>query len=291
MPDHLDDYYQVLVDQSKTDHIYTLIHNGLSHDFIPKDPDGFVLVNPNELVDILKPFNQKHVVKEISIRNKKYVMLKNRALTNYLEAGFKFEEVESKPHRYALLHFFPTKKDLAIQRTNLKRYAQENLRAQLFEEDKQLLTCWHYIVKRIYKRRALNLARKGHIYLDARRKTTSNKNEIIKISTGYNILSIAYSWNNCFKEAAITDAYYIFNKKLYPYMQMVISPYLEMLIAKKQYNYLQALFENADLKRYFLAHYEAYISLAVNPHYRCKKMNEMIDIINRINNYMQAYVK
>lgn len=63
-----------------------------------------------------------------------------------------------------------------------------------------------------------------------------------------------------------------------------------MLIVKKQASYLQKLFANHAFKQSYLPHYEAYISLLENPHYECKKMKEMIPIINRVNNEMKKYL-
>jgi len=160
----------------------------------------------------------------------------------------------------------------------------------VFDEDDSLMHCWALVTKCQHKQLALELAVKGQAYLDKKRLACTDVDERIKISFGYNIVSVAYVWNNCFDEAAITDSYYIRIHPFYAHMDEVIKPYLEMLIAKKQTEYLEYLFGIEQFKQHFLTHYEAYISLLVNPHYECSRMLKMVPIINRINNGLKQYL-
>lgn len=170
-----------------------------------------------------------------------------------------------------------------------KRFNTENPET-VFDDDDSLMHCWALVTKCQHKQLALELAIKGHTYLDKQRLACTDANEHIKISFGYNIVSVAYAWNNCFDEAAITDSYYIRIHPFYEPMAEVIKPYLEMLIAKKQAAYLEYLFSMEKFEQQFLPHYEAYISLLVNPHYECSRMREVVQIINRVNNGLRQYL-
>nr|WP_294897173.1 hypothetical protein [uncultured Pedobacter sp.] len=298
MQSHLTNWYQLLVNQSKTDHVYDLIHNGLSFDFNPQDPEGFVIIYPPNLPKHLQPLNPNHVVQNPKYIEPRFAMLKNDYLTPYLEAGTEFEVMEQLRYNYAFLNFpLPLKKERQFTEDDEEEDDNQPILSnkqpeQIFEDDDPLLYCYELIKKAENRELALALAQEGQQVLEnkiAQINPESQLQELLRICTGFNILAIAYAWNNKMDEAKICDSYYIHNP-MFNFMHYVIAPYLEILIVKKQTAYLHTLFANQAFKKSYLPHYEAFISLLENPHYECQKMNEMIPIINRVNNVMQQFI-
>lgn len=89
--------------------------------------------------------------------------------------------------------------------------------------------------------------------------------------------------NTWWSKAAAVDALYINIPLLWPLLGSVIKPYLEILMVKKQEDYLQHLFADALFRKYFIAHYETFISLFVDDTYELTCMCEVAGIINRVN--------
>lgn len=288
-----DDWYQLLVDQSKTHHIYDLIHEGLNPHFNPTDEKGMVVIDPRDMPENPAVIPISHIAKTATeFSQNGLILLRNDKLTDYLEKATAMQVYEGDESEYVLLSFKPISAATNEDNDELPtgRHIDTGKPESVFDEDDSLMHCWALVTKCQHKQLALELAIKGHAYLDKKRLACTDANERVKISFGYNIVSVAYAWNNCFDEAAIADSYYIRIHPFYEPMAEVIKPYLEMLIAKKQAAYLEYLFSMGKFKQHFLPHYEAYISLLVNPHYECSRMREMVPIINRVNNGLKQYL-
>lgn len=298
MEDNLpDDWYALLVEQSKTDHIYTLIHEGLSHDFEPEDPEGIVVIHPDDLPATLQPMKLNHLAKNADdFAEGGLVLLKNKYLQDYLEAGVSFEIYYGEEYDYALLNFhkeLPAADDFISDiRDNHGKIIDLNKPESVFDDDDPLLLCWVLVSRGENLRLALQMAEEGERILDAKMPHLLQDDlaGFLRVSSGYNIIAVVYAWNNEFEKAAILDTHYILKPWLWPLMKTVIEPYLEMLIAKKQTPYLNYLFEHLNFRAFFLPHYEAFISLRINPHYKCSRMREMVPIINRVNNGVSKYL-
>jgi hypothetical protein len=291
-------WYQVLVDQSKNDRIYDLIHNNIPGDLCTGDEAGFVVIDPRDMPGNPTTIPMRHLAKTMTDFNEGGLMLlKNNCLGIYLEAATSMAVYEGTEHHYILLSFKPAEPRYYDDEDEDEDDDQlpgiiidPNNPEEIFDEEDSLMHCWALITKCRHKQLALELAVKGHDFLDKKRLTSTDAEGRVRTAIGYNIVSVAYAWNNCFDDAAITDSYYINNPELYPHMAEAIAPYIEMLIAKKQAAYLEHLFKNEALKQCFLPHYEAYISLLVNPNYECSRMRDMVPIINRVNNGLKQYL-
>jgi hypothetical protein len=113
MQNHSDNWYNILVYQSNTDHIYNLMHKGLSPNFNPQDPEGFVIIYPPNLPKHLQPLNLTHVVQNPKYIEPRYAMLKNEYLKPYLAAGTALEIMQQLRYDYAFLNFpLPPKKQV-----------------------------------------------------------------------------------------------------------------------------------------------------------------------------------
>lgn len=295
-----DDWYQILVDQSRTDHIYDLIHEGLKHDFEPAEEAGFVLLNPRDMPPGVSTIPLSDIAKTATELNEDgMLLLLNDRLTDYLEKAVALKVYEGLKGEYALLVFKKPQDDRFYEDNEGEkadfvsgRYLLNDDPQGVADKDDSLMQAWTLISRGEHKELALELATKGHTYLDKKRLTFSEgpEFEYVRILFGYHIVSVAYAWNDHFEEAAITDSYYIRLTPFYKHLENILKPYLEMLIAKKQAGYLEYLFSIDDFKAHFLPHYEAYISLLVNPHYECSRMREMVPIINRVNNELRRYL-
>jgi hypothetical protein len=289
-----DDWYQILEDQSKNDRIYDLIHSDIPGDFYPEDSAGFVVIDARDMPANHTVIPLQHVAKNLTgFDEGGLILLKNDYLSDYLDKATRMTVYQVKEHDYILLSFLPVLLELdGDDEDDLPGTVifDPNDPEEVFDEEDNLLHCWSLITKCRHKELALELAAKGHSFLDAKRQANTDAKGQVRTAIGYNIVSVAYAWNNCFDDAAITDSYYVNNPSLYTHMAEVIEPYIEILLAKKQTAYLDQLFSNAALKQYFLPHYEAYISLLVNPHYECQRMRDMVPIINRVNNGLKQYL-
>lgn len=289
------DWYQILVDQSRTNHIYDLIHEGLNPHFEPADEAGFVLIDTQDMPPGLQTVPLADVAKTSEqLDEDGKILIYNDRLTEYLEQATAMSVYKGQKGEYVLLTF---KKHESVNDDNedeviIGRHLDGYDPEAVFDEDDSLMHCWSLIRKCQHKELALELAIDGHAYLDKKRLafTHGAEAEYVKICFGYNIVAVAYAWNNRFDEAAIADNYYLKIAPFYKHLEDVIKPYLEMLIAKKQTKYLAYLFGMEKFKQHFLPHYEAYVSLLVNPHYECGRMRKMIPIINRVNNGLKQYL-
>ncbi|MGN6638410.1 MAG: hypothetical protein ACTHJ8_05825 [Mucilaginibacter sp.] len=154
-------------------------------------------------------------------------------------------------------------------------------------EDYILKECWQLIADGKDRRLALTYAITGESILVVRQQelieSGASVNEFLRVAMGFNIVAAAYTWNDRFEESIRCDNHYILQSSLWPRMATVISPYLEMLMAKQQFTYLDDLFSQDCFRSYFFNHYEAYMSLK-NPHYECEKLMEIIPIVNKVRN-------
>lgn len=95
-------------------------------------------------------------------------------------------------------------------------------------------------------------------------------------------VALGYLWSNWFEEAFEAEKYFITND-LWNELETGIHAYLSVLIIKKQTAHLEQLFSDDAFKDKFIAHYEVYISLLVNPDYRVTQSWQILTpIINII---------
>lgn len=135
----------------------------------------------------------------------------------------------------------------------------------------------------------------GRSFLD-QQLITVNENSIEALQQlarrmmGYNIVSMVYARNNQINKASEVDALYIHHPPMWDYLEDYIKPYLEILMAKKQVDYLKHLFNDKAFRKRFLAHYEAFVSLFVDDTYPLTLKGYVIGIINRINSTPPAFL-
>ncbi len=95
-----DNWYKWLVNQSKTDHIYSLIHNSFLADLEINHDGDFVVLKKSTLPDGLKDIPQQHISKGDVFKKKNadfsdYILLDNNHLTAYLEAALTMDVVKN----------------------------------------------------------------------------------------------------------------------------------------------------------------------------------------------------
>lgn len=282
-------WYEWLVEQSRTDHIYNLIHNYLTPDFCPAGNYDFVLLAFNDLPEILL----KHVScayynssrREIKmIDDTKYIVISNNHLTEYLEAARQMCVIEDEEaNSYIQLIFTQP-----VYETEDDEDEEKHLDNKIEgHPDDVLKLCWDLIVAGKDRAQALAYALVGESFLSNRQQALAasggSLKEVIRLSTGFNIISVAYAWNNRFEEAAKCDEQYLLKPYLWSHMEKVIESYLEMLMIKKHTVYLDHLFSNPEFKKHFYVHYETYMSVK-DPNFEWTKMREIMPILNRVNN-------
>jgi hypothetical protein len=283
------DWYEWLVEQSRTDHIYDLIHNYLTPHFCPAANYDFCLLCFNDLPEILLQhisgayYNASH--REVKmIDNIKYIVISNTHLTEYLEAARQMLVVEDdEGNSYIQLIFTQP-----VYETEDEEDEEEYLDSKIeVHPDDVLKLCWDLIVAGKDRAQALTYALVGESFLLNRQQELAasggSLKEVIQVSTGFNIISVAYTWNNRFDEAAKCDEQYLLKHYLWSHMEKVIGSYLEMLMIKKHTEYLDHLFSNADFRKHFYIYYETHMSIK-DPSFEWTKMREIVPILNRVNN-------
>jgi len=281
-----DEWYGWLVEQSRTDHIYDLIHNYLPHNFSPVDGD-FILLAFEDLPQILQvisgPYYNASRKQVLIIEGVKYVVIGNDYLTEYLEAAKQMKIVDDQGNSYIQLLFtMPMYEQEAEDEEN--EYQANKIQAH---PDDVLKLCWDLIVAGKNKEHALAYALVGEGFLIDRQQDLAQSGgaigEVIRISIGFHIISTAYAWNDRFTEAVKCDERYLLKPYLWSHMEKAIMGYLEMLMIKKQSHYLEYLFSHQEFKKHFFVHYETHMSI-INPNFEWTKMREIVPILNRINN-------
>ncbi|HTN08085.1 hypothetical protein [Agriterribacter sp.] len=297
-----DNWYGHLVAQSRTDAIYDLIHMFLVPDWEPNHDLDFVTVRKQALPEQFKnippeDISRKLLPKDYCFPGDDYVLLHNYRLTEYLHAARwidciedfedrsflelrydwpqKAEEFWNNPPAYNLASKTPATTDADDERV-------------LEEKEQSLKIAYELLQQGRNRELALQHAETGKAFLDSQQIIyNSDANTILqKISRqmmGYNIVAMVYAWNNQIDKAVAIDKLYIHQPGLWESLDTCIMSYLEMLMVKKQSDYLHYLFSDKDFRQYFLAHYEAYISLLVDDTYILSRKTDVVGIINRVN--------
>ena len=301
-----ENWYSHLVAQSRNNNIYPLIHQFLEPDWEPNHDFDFVVVRRSQLPEHLKniplqDLSKKLLPQQYCFPGNDYVLLHNYKLTEYLHFAkwAKFiedfedrsfielrydwteeaQECWNDPPAYSLVKKIIREKQ---EPTPVQKKFPES------EEEQALLKAYDLLRDGVEKGKALEYAEAGRRFLDNQNIDSANSEEVLQMierkMLGYNIVAMIYAWNNHINKASEVDSLYISNSLLWSKLSSYIEPYLEMLMIKKQEDYLHHLFSDKKFRRFFLGHYEAFVSLFVNPDYELTKMGEVVNIINRVNN-------
>ncbi len=278
------DWYQHLVDQSRTDHIYDLIREYLSEDWEPGHPHEFVVVRNSMLPEHLgKTVPEQHIGRGIrqedySFPAHDYMLLNNNYLTEYLEAAIEMAIIEDFDNRGFIELLFTHAED------SDKQMGEEE------EEPDVLAKAYDLLRKGENRKLALQYAMEAEGVLDSKLLGLDEEidaAEILRVKTGYNIIATVFAWNDKIDEAAVMDNKYLYDTALWALMKRHISSYLELLIAKKEEEYLQFIFEDATFKMQFLPHYEVFTSLFIDDTFVLTRRQEALSIMNIVSNYPQ----
>lgn len=299
------DWYQHLVDQSRTDYIYTLIYCYLKPDWEPRHNLDFVVLQKDQLPPEKFPegIPASHIALPIpkekySFPGDNYILLDNEHLTDYLEAAREMKIVEDKEGRQFIELVFKKKEKkqnavFSIQpEIDIKTITPQTLPKQ---ED-ALYVAYELLRTHSDKKRALEYARIAEDFLDKRKVYINEMSEIGLLNiehkmVGYNIVSMVYAWNGLISDAAIIDSQYLFHPNLWDRLEATIEPYLEMLMAMGETEYVKNIFKDTAFRKRFLAHYEAFVSLFISDVFPLTKQYEVFGIINRVNHSKEIYRK
>jgi hypothetical protein len=300
-----DDWYQLLVDQSKTDHIYDLIHGYLEPGWLPNHKLALCVTRLSRLPDALSPPAAWHWSASLAparycFPEDDYMLLSNDYLGAYLEAARSLQYVtDDKGREFIELLYEPLSKP--------KKPRLEDEKDIPGMEDDPLVQCYERIHKGEDREEALVLAERGYekiqqelAGLQALPGSTQSAmaahagfdvvaGEKIRLAAGFNIAAIAFAWNGKYNRAADADKHYIHKPEVWDRLEEHIGIYLEMLMAKQQSDYLEWLFGDMAFRKRFMAHYEACVSLLIDPHYELTTGMAIVPIVNRVNNRFAAY--
>lgn len=281
------DWYKWLVDQSRTDHIYDLIHNYLSHDFSPVDGD-FVLLAFEDLPQILQIITGAYYNASrrqvLFIGSVKYVVVGNEHLTEYLEAARQMKVVDDE-HGNSYIRLLFTEREYKNDNDDDDDTETQSTKIVVHPDD-VLKLCWNLIVAGKDKEQALYFALVGESFLTDRQHDLAQSggaiSEVIRMSVGFSIVAAAYIWNDRVADAAKCDENYLFKPYLWSHMEATIRGYLELLMIRKNAHYLDFIFSNLEFRKHFIVHYETHMSI-INPNFEWTKMREIVPVLNRVN--------
>lgn len=296
-------WYEHLVDQSRTDHIYTLIHGYLQHDWDPGHDMDFVVIRKNHLPIGKFPngIPPEHIAgclskEDYSFSEANYILLDNEHLTDYLETAKEMKIIEDGQRRQFIeLVFERLPKEKHIQFDNEPDIDIETITPETLQKPEDALYVAYELLKlHKDKERALQYAKIGEDFLNNRKVFISEMPEsglwnIKHKMTGYNIVAMVYAWNGLIIEAAAVDNEYLFHPNIWDDLEETINPYLEMLMALERLEYLQFIFKDKIFRKRFLAHYEAFVSLFIDDTYELTLPREVVGIINRVNHSIENY--
>lgn len=303
-----ENWYAHLVAQSRTNDIYTLIHQFLTPDWEPGHNYDFVVVRLSDLPEALKPVPPQHISKKLKPADycfpaNDFVLLHNYKLTDYLHQAKWAKIIEDFEDRsfIQLCYQWTSEAEYIWYHPPAYPFSHSNRQPEepsetipVTSDDYPLFMAYELLQSGTSRKQALQFARQGQAFLDAQQiPANANKeeaaNQLSRLLAGYNIVAMVYAWNNLINDAAKMDALYIHEASLWPRLDLQIRPYLEMLMVKGQQDYLEHLFADAAFRKYFIAHYEAFVSLFVDPAYCLTYMGEVVGIINRVRNTGPAY--
>lgn len=284
-------WYSHLVAQSRTNHIYTLIHEYIPHNWKPLHNFDFVIVRQSNLPANLSIVPAKHISQKLPkqhycFAHNDYIILHNYHLTEYLEAAKAAVITEDAKKRSFI--------ELLFQKESLHDN-YPSIAGGLEEEEINLVLAYQLLQKGINRGLALEYAQKGERFLDNHRiEMGDNSGEtlqkIMRQMTGYNIVAMVYAWNNQMANAAAVDIIYIHHPELWNILERYIKPYLEMLMIKRELDYVKYLFSDKGFRNHFLAHYEAFVSLFIDETFPLTRLHEVVGIINSVNNASSQYI-
>jgi hypothetical protein len=308
-----EDWYSHLVAQSRNDNIYTLIHSYLEPEWSSNHDLDFVTVRRSQLPEKLKEVPSKHLSKKLPQEHycfpgNDYILLHNYQLTEYLyhakwaciiedfegrefiELRYDWTEEAKHYFNYPLVYYGKMQpKSPKAELLPIQSKPPES------DEEAALILAYDLLQKGEQREQALAYAEIGKLFLDQQLITVNGNSEealqqLARRMMGYNIVSMVCAWNNRINKAAEVDVLYIHHPPMWDYLEDYIKPYLEILIAKKQVDYLKHLFTDKEFRNRFLAHYGTFVSLFIDDTYPLTMKSYVIDIINRVNNMPTAYL-
>ena len=285
-----DDWYKWLVEQSRTDHIYDLIHGYLNPNLIFNHEGHVTIAIKKDLPEHLLPLPEEHLPQHAhEFFNDDYLLLHNDHLTEYLEAAraLKITFDQAGNNFIELLFHYPEEAQYKPDET-----LEDISTPYPSPSQATLRKAWQAIVYG-NKSTALEYAMRGRAMMNeemekmAKNDAVAYMKKALHYAYGYHIIATAYLLNDRFEKAFELENSFLKWGITSEEMAEQMKSYLVLLMVKKQSGHLHEIFEDAAFKRKFLAHYEAYISLLVNPHYRLTKKREVISIINLVNHHQR----
>jgi hypothetical protein len=295
------DWYEHLVEQSKTNLIYSLIHEYIEHDWDPGHDIDFVTLCPNRfLMATGYPFDEGDISKALaksdySFPSTEYVLLDNNNLTRYLELARAMIIIEDKDGREFIELLFVNDLQADVNPIDEDIHTAAASWDGASDKDGAVFGAYERLKVPCEKEEAYRYAQLAELFLDSKRvpivdNVDASLYEAKRILFGYNVVAMVYVWNDKMEDAAIVDSYYILYPHVWNELEDQIDAYLGLLMAKQQRDYLKYLFSDKLFRKRFLAHYEAYISLMVDDTYPLTRMREVVRIINRVNNAYSGYL-
>lgn len=297
--DYQFNWYETLVDLSKTDHIYDLLHG---EDFYPEygghNHEGdFVIINTGKLGDKLQlpdvmQDSTQWPFPGYAFDEPGYVLMQTEKLTPYLEAAEAMYEAEdNNGNIYIELRFTRPRREYNEEVT-----AEEYLETVTDSREAALVMSWQTFSRVGDKQKALEQARIGHEYLLEQQKSFGQKKfEEIPIEAfyrwqcGLHIVASIYAWNNLFDEASALESYFLYVEATREILRDQIGYYLELLMAKGREKHLKEVFSDTAFRKQFLHHYEVYVSLFMDDTFPLTNTMKSVPIFNRINKAKQLY--
>ncbi len=160
------------------------------------------------------------------------------------------------------------------------------------DKEEYIRYTWISFATHIDKPRALWYAFNAKEFLDNQETELGVNDELLdklyRKGLGYHVVAMAYVWNEWFEEAFAMEEYFMTRMYWHAFREG-IEQYIEMLIVQRQEKHLAEIFADTEFRYCFLNHYEAYISLLIDPTLTITKMTEFVTLVNKINRASVIY--
>lgn len=288
------DWYLHLEQQSSTDHIYDLIHEYIPYNWRLNHRGDYVCLDKDALPNglVLEPSDMSEY--QPAFEYDGLTLLKNDCLTEYLDRAQIVEQITDKVgRRYLLLHFQRSAKKYGKEETNSEPYYSNPERvtlAELHQAEDALWLAYELFRTKRNASRALYWAEIAQEYLERIDKAGKQNLDSYKRHMGYNIVGMVYAWNAEWEKAWQADKNYIFIPYVWNVLEEYLSRYLELLLAKKAFQYLGRLFENEGFRDHFKHHFDVFFSMVFDPEYPFKDGKRFVQILNNVRKCPKEYI-
>lgn len=289
------DWYEIVEEQSN-DRVAVKALTDVDFEINITDPRGFLVIDPDETPEDLKPFLAKDEAEPICPLGSPKILIKNNKLRKYLKKAKAFTIYEIGDDQYLEL-LFKEKEEEEQSLVADEALDMDNLDNLL--EESPVYHCWD-IFQSGQSREELEVyvkdfeekvAQQVHEFkiLDKEAEMTIElfQKLIIRLFNTA-ILAVMLAWLKRFQEAGELVKTLGLAPMRFSKMSIMLRYYLEILMAFNQKDILAEFFADELLRNGYLTHYEIYMQMFIDPAYKCTRTQQIKVVKKRIQTFKET---